>query len=197
MDEQDHQDGITQGMIGRFVAVYIDNILIFSSSDKEEHLSHLCMVLATLRHHSLFAKASKCAFGRSSVAFLGHVISAAGVAVDPRKTAAVSEWVTPASCTDVRSLVGLANYYRKFVDRLAKLAALLTTLCSPRARFHWGETEQRSFDDLKCVLTAALVLWVWDSSQATLLITKVSELAVGSILEQPDNQGAWHPVAFE
>ena len=77
--------------------MYMDNILIFSCGDKEEHLSHVCMVLATLRHHCLFAKASKCAFGRSSVAFLGHVISAAGVAVDPRKTAAVSKWATPAS----------------------------------------------------------------------------------------------------
>ena len=72
------------------------------------------------------------------MAFLGHVISAAGVAVDPRKTAAVSEWATPASCTDVRRFVGLANYYRKFVDRFANLAAPLTALCSPRARFHWG-----------------------------------------------------------
>jgi len=177
--------------------VYMDDILIFSGGDREEHLRHVRMVLATLRHHRLFAKASKCAFGRSSVAFLGHVISAAGVAVDPRKTAAVSEWATPASCTDVRRFVGLANYYRKFVDRFANLAAPLTALCSPRARFHWGETEQRSFDALKRALTAAPVLRVWDSSRATRLITDASELAVGSILEQPDDQGAWHPVAFE
>ena len=97
----------------------------------------------------------------------------------------------------MHSFVVLANYYCKFVDRIANLAAPLTALCSPRASFHWGETEQRSFDTLKRALTAALVLQVWDSSQATLLITNSSELAVGSILEQSDYQGAWHPVAFE
>ena len=116
------QDGITPGMMGRFVTVYMDDILIFSCWDKEEYLRHVSMVLATLLHHCLFAKASKCAFCQSSVAFLGHVILAAGVSVDPRKTAAVSEWATPASCTDVRRFVGLANYYSKFVDRFANLS---------------------------------------------------------------------------
>ena len=130
------------------------------------------------------------------MAFLGHVISAAGVAVDLSKTAAVSEWATPASCTDVHSFIRLANYYCKFVDRFANLAAPLTALCSPRASFHWGEKEQLSFDALKCTLTAAPVLQV-HSSRATRLITNASELAVGSILEQPDDQGAWHLVAFE
>ncbi len=87
-------------MLGRFVQVYCDNILIFSKTG-EEHLVHVCMVLETLRHHKLYAKASKCQFGRSSVGFLGHVISERGVAVDPRKVAAVAEWAMPASCTDV------------------------------------------------------------------------------------------------
>ena len=110
--------------------------------------------------------------------------------MDQRKTAVVSEWATPASCTDVHHFVRLANYYRKLVDRFANLAAPLTALCSPWARFYWGETEQHSFDALKRTLTAALVLRVWDSSRATLLITDASKLAVGSILEQSDDQGA-------
>ena len=117
--------------------------------------------------------------------------------MDLRKTAAVSEWVTPASCTDVCHFIRLANYYCKFVDRFANLAALLTIRCSPRARFHWGEMEQHSFNALKRASTAAQVLLVWDSSRATRLITDASKLAVGSILEQPDDQGAWHPVAYE
>ena len=93
------------------------------------------MVLETLRHHKLYAKASTCQFCRSSVGFLGHVISERGVAVDPHKIVAVAEWAPPASCTDVRRFVGLANYYRKFVRHFSTLAAPLTTLCSPRARF--------------------------------------------------------------
>ena len=96
--------------------MYCDDILIFSKT-REEHLVHVRMVLEALRHHKLYAKASKCHFGRSSVSFLGHVISERGVAVDPRNVAAVAEWATPTSCTVVRRFVGLANYYGKFVLR--------------------------------------------------------------------------------
>jgi hypothetical protein len=95
-------------MLGRFVQVYCDDILIFSKT-RAEHLAHVRMVLETLRHHQLYAKASKCNFGRSSVGFLGHVISEHGVAVDPRKVAAVAEWAPPTSCTEVRRFVGLAQ----------------------------------------------------------------------------------------
>ena len=187
-------------MLGRFVQVYTDDILIFSKTRKE-HLVHVRMVLQTLRHHKLYAKASKCQFGRSSVTFLatflGHVISERGVAVDPRKVAAVAEWATPTSCTDVRCFVGLANYYRKFVLRFSALAAPLTALCSPRAQFTWGPAEQQSFDALKAALTSAPVLRVWDPARPTRLLTDASELAVSAILEQPDDAGAFHPVAFE
>ena len=183
-------------LIGRFVQVYCDDILIFSKT-REEHLVHVRMVLETLRHHKLYAKASKCQFGRSSVGFLGHVISEHGVAVDPRKVAAVAEWATPTSCTDVRRFVGLANYYRKFVLRFSALAAPLTALCGPRALFTWGPAEQQSFIALKAALTSAPVLRVWDSARPTRLLTDASELAVSAILEQPDDAGAFHPVAFE
>jgi len=97
----------------------------------------------------------------------------------------------------VRRFVGLANYYRKFVLRFSTLAAPLTTLCSPRARFTWGPAEQQSFDALKAALTSAPVLRVWDPARPTRLITDASELAVSAILEQPDDAGAFHPVAFE
>ena len=172
-------------MLGRFVQVYCDDILIFSKT-REEHLSHVRMVLETLRHHKLYAKASKCQFGRSSVGFLGHDISERGVAVDPRKVAAVAEWALPASCTDVRRFVGLANYYRKFVQHFYTITAPLTTLCSPRARFTWGDAEQRSFDALKAALTSAPVLHVGDPARPMNLLTDASELAVSVILEQPD-----------
>jgi hypothetical protein len=188
--------GPAASMLGRFVQVYCDDILIFSKT-REEHIVHVRMVLETLRHHQLFAKASKCHLIRSSVGFLGHVISERGVAVDPRKVAAVAEWATPASCTDVRRFVGLANYYRKFVLRFSSLAAPLTALCSPRAKFSWGPAEQQSFDALKAALTSAPMLRVWDPARPTRLLTDASELTMSAILEQPDDSGAFHPVAFE
>ena len=89
-------------MLGRFVQVYMDDVLIFSRT-REEHLVHVRMVLELLRHHQLYAKASKCQFGRSSVGFLGHVISERGVGMDPRKVAAIATWATPTSCTEARS----------------------------------------------------------------------------------------------
>jgi hypothetical protein len=155
------------------------------------------MVLETLRRHKLYAKASKCQFGRSSVGFLGHVISELGVAVDPRKVAAVAEWAQPTSCTEVRRFVGFANYYRKFGLRFSALAAPLTALCSPRATFRWGAAEQQSFAALKAALTTAPVLRVWDPARPTRLLTDASELAVSAILEQPDDAGAFYPIAFE
>ena len=146
---------------------------------------HVRMVLETLRHHKLYAKASKCQFGRSSVGFLGHVISERGVAVDPRKVAAVAEWATPTSCTDVRRFVGLANYYRKFVLRFSALAAPLTALCSPRAHWPvpWGPTEQQSFDALQAALTSAPALCASDPARPTRLLVDNMELAVSAILE--------------
>ena len=96
-------------MLGQFVQVYMDDILIFSRT-REEQRHHVRMVLETLSHHQLYAKASKCEFGRSSVGFLGHIISARGVAVDPRKIGAIRAWARPVSCTDVRCFVGLSYY---------------------------------------------------------------------------------------
>ena len=92
--------------------------------------------------------------------------------------------------------IGLANYYRKFVLRFSALAAPLTALCSLRAKFTWGQAEQQSFDALKAALTSAPVLLVLDPARPTRLLTDASELAVSAILEQPDDAGAFHPVAF-
>ena len=95
----------------------------------------------------------------------------------------------------MRRFVGLANYYRKFVQRFSSLAAPLTALCSPRARFLWGAAEQASFDALKVALTSETVLRVWDPARPTRLLTDAWD--VSAILEQPDDAGVFHPVAFE
>ena len=101
------------------------------------------------------------------------------------------------SCTDVRRLVCLSNYCRKSVKGFANLAAPLPSLCSPKATFRWMAVEQRSFEPLQAVLMSAPVLRVWDPARPTRLITDASELAVSAILEQPDDAGAWHPVAYD
>ena len=101
--------------LDKFVVVYIDDILIYSKSEAE-HAEHLCLVLTKLREHRLYAKFSKCEFWLTELVFLGHVISANGVAVIPNKVQSILDWETPKSVKDVRRFLGLAGYYRRFQD---------------------------------------------------------------------------------
>ena len=105
---------VFQPYLDRFVIVFIDDILVYSKR-KAEHVRHLTLVLKKLREHRLYAKFSKCQFWLNEVAFLGHVISAQGIQVDPQKVAAVENWEQPRTVTEVRSFLGLAGYYRRFV----------------------------------------------------------------------------------
>ena len=100
--------------LDRFVIIFIDDILVYSKS-KEEHGRHLTLVLRKLREHRLYAKFSKCQFWLKEVAFLGHVISAQGIQVHSQKIAVVENWEQPRTVTEVRSFLGLAGYYRRFV----------------------------------------------------------------------------------
>jgi hypothetical protein len=111
----------------RFVLVFFDDILIYSKT-WADHLRHLRAVLDELRRHQLFVKRNKCSFATSSVAYLGHVISAAGVAMDPAKVQAIHDWPAPRSARAMRGFLGLAGYYRKFVHNYGAIAAPLTAL---------------------------------------------------------------------
>ena len=111
--------------LDKFVVVFIDDILVFSKN-KQEHEVHLRLVLEKLREHQLYAKFSKCEFWLDEVAFLGHVVSGNGVAVDPSKVAAVTEWETPTTVGEIRSFLGLAGYYRRFIENFSKIAKPMT-----------------------------------------------------------------------
>jgi hypothetical protein len=113
---------VLRAHLRRFVLVFFDDILIYSRS-WADHLRHLCAVLFLLRQHRLFVKRSKCSFGVDSVSYLGHIISASGVAMDPAKVQAIHEWPQPRSARAVRGFLGLAGYYRKFVHNFGSIAA--------------------------------------------------------------------------
>ena len=153
----DLMNRIFQPYLDQFVIVFIDDILIYSGS-KEDHEEHLRVVLQILRENQLYAKFSKWQFWLDSVAFLGHVISAEGAYGDPQKIKAIVNWKPPTNVTEIRSFMGLAGYYQKFVQGFSKLAAPLTKLTMKEEKFVWSEACQQSFDELKRKLTSAPVL---------------------------------------
>ena len=124
-------------------------------------------------------------------------MSKEGVKVDPRKVQSIREWATPTSCCEVRRFIGLAGYYRRFVEGFADVAAPLTALGSPTATFSWTPAAQESFDALKELLSTAPVLRTWDPSRRAVLTTDASGVAVSAILTQADDAGRQHPVAYE
>jgi len=120
------------------MVVFIDNILVYSNSHLE-HKQHLRVVLQTLRENQLYAKLDKCEFWLKEVVFLGHVISAEGIFVDPRKVEAVLKRERPTNVTKIRSFLGLAGYYRRFIEGFSTIASPLTKLTRKKVRFVWSE----------------------------------------------------------
>jgi hypothetical protein len=140
--------------LDRFVVVFIDNILIYSET-AEEHEEHLRIVLERLRQQNLYAKFSKCEFWMEKVAFLGHVLSAEGITVDPSKVDSVTKWEQPLNVTDVRSFLGMAGYYRRFIENFSKIAKPMIEFLKNKTKFEWSEACERSFQELKKRLTTA------------------------------------------
>ena len=122
--------------LDKFVVVFIDDILVYSKNE-EEHKEHLCLVLEMLREHHLYAKFSKCKFWLKEVGFLGHVISEEGIAVDPTKVQSVTDWLAPTSVGEIRSFLGLAGYYRRFIENFSKIAKPMTELLKKDTKFKW------------------------------------------------------------
>ena len=169
--------------LDKFVVVFIDDILIYSKSQKE-HEEHLRTVLQTLRKEELFAKFSKCEFWLQEVAFLGHVINHEGVSVDPAKTKAVEEWPRPTTATEVRSFLGLAGYYRRFVENFARLAGPLTKLTRKGAKIEWTKECEDSFQELKQRLVSAPVLTIPTGDGDFVIYSDASKEGLGCVLMQ-------------
>jgi hypothetical protein len=120
--------------LDKFVVVFIDGILIFSKM-MEEHEEHLRLVLEKLRSNQLYAKFSKCEFWLTEVAFLGHVISAGGVSVDPGEVKDVLNWMPPTTASEIQSFLGLARYYRRFIKDFSKIAKPMMKLLEKNKAF--------------------------------------------------------------
>ncbi|KAM2748489.1 hypothetical protein EV2_027508 [Malus domestica] len=174
---------VFQEYLDRFVIVFIDDNLVYSKS-KSDHIRHLNLVLRKLREHRLYAKFSKCQFWLNQVAFLGHVVSAQGIQVDPQKIAAVESWEQPRTVTEVRSFLGLAGYYRRFVQDFSMIALPLTKLTRKDVKFEWDESCEQSFQQLKHCLTHAPVLVLPDDNGNFEIYSDASLNGLGCVLMQ-------------
>ncbi|GJX55351.1 putative reverse transcriptase domain-containing protein [Tanacetum coccineum] len=130
--------------LDKFVIVFIDDILIYSK-DEKEHEEHLKAILELLKKVRLYAKFSKCEFWIPKVQFLGHVIDSRGIHVNPAKIESIKGWASPKSPTEIRQFLGLAGYYRRFIEEFSKIAKSMTKLTQKGIKFDWGEKEENAF----------------------------------------------------
>jgi len=177
----DYMNRVFRPFLDKFVIVFIDDILIYSKT-QEEHDEHMRLVLGVLRDKQLYAKLSKCEFWMDEVQFLGHVISAQGIAVDPAKVDVVVKWESPKSATKIRSFVGLAGYYRRFIEGFFKIVAPLTQLTRKDQPFAWTDKCEESFQELKRRLTSAPILVIPDVGKPFEVYCDVPHLGLGCVL---------------
>jgi hypothetical protein len=178
----------------RFVLVFFDDILIYSTL-WAEHLQHIAIVFNELRAHRLHLKRSKCSFGTASVAYLGHIIFADGVAMDADKVAAVAAWPPPHSPRALRGFLGLAGYYRKFIRDFGIIASPLTRLLR-RDAFAWDDEATAAFEALKGALTTGPVLQMPDFDRPFIVDCNASGAGFGAILHQGDGPLAYFSRPF-
>ncbi|CAL1409480.1 unnamed protein product [Linum trigynum] len=169
--------------LDKFVIVFIDDILIYSKSG-QEHEEHLRRVLQKLKEEELYAKFSKCDFWLEEIMFLGHMVSGRGVEVDPKKIEAVMNWAPPKNVSEVRSFLGLAGYYRRFVEGFASIAKPITQLLQKGKAFTWDEKCKKAFEVLKEKLTSAPVLTLPTSGGEYCIYSDASHQGLGCVLMQ-------------
>ena len=175
--------------------VYVDDILVFSKTF-EDHLKHLQLVFDRLRAANLTLKPSKCLFARKEVIYLGHKVSKQGVEVDRSKIETVESFPVPKNEKQVRSFLGLCNYYRKFVKGYGHIAGPLHNLTKESVPFEWTEACQKAFDKLKQALISSPVLAYPDMSRDFILTTDASGTAIGYVLSQLDDEGRERVIAY-
>ena len=178
-----------------YFLVYIDDILIFSKGF-DSHLDHLYLVFDRLRKANLTLKISKCEFATTLVSYLGHTISKDGIAVDPAKTKVIREFPMPRHANDVRSFLGMGNFFRKFIPKYTHIVNPLNQLLRKDAKFQWADTCQEAFDTLKQKLVEPPVLAFADLSLNFKLSTDSSNHAIGHVLEQKDKHGRRRAIAY-
>ncbi|GJX19956.1 putative reverse transcriptase domain-containing protein [Tanacetum coccineum] len=169
--------------LDKFMIVFIDEIMIYSKN-KQEHEEHRKLILELLKKEELYAKFSKCEFWISKVQFLGHVIDSEGIHVDPAKIEAIKDWTSPKSPTEIRQFLGLAGYYRRFIEGFSKIAKPMTKLTQKKVKFEWGDKQEAAFQLLKQKLCSAPILALPEGSEDFIAYCDASKKGLGAVLMQ-------------
>ncbi|GJV83425.1 putative reverse transcriptase domain-containing protein [Tanacetum coccineum] len=179
----DLMNRVCKPYLDKFVIVFIDDILIYSKN-KEEHKEHLKLILELLKKEELYAKFSKCEFWIPKVQFLGHVIDSKGIHVEPAKIESIKDWASPKSPTEIRQFLGLAGYYRRFIEGFSKIAKSMTKLTQKNVKFDWGEKGEDAFQLIKQKLCSAPILALPKGSENFIVYCDASHKGLGVVLMQ-------------
>ncbi|GJY66641.1 putative reverse transcriptase domain-containing protein [Tanacetum coccineum] len=179
----DLMNRVCKPYLDKFVIVFIDDILIYSK-DEKEHEEHLKAILELLKKEKLYAKFSKCEFWIPKVQFLGHVIDSRGIHVDPAKIESIKDWASPKTPTEIRQFLGLAGYYRRFIEGFSKIAKSMTKLTQKGIKFDWGEKEENAFQLIKQKLCSAPILALPEGSEDFVVYCDASHKGLGVVLMQ-------------
>ncbi|GJS46744.1 putative reverse transcriptase domain-containing protein [Tanacetum coccineum] len=179
----DLMNRVCKPYLDKFMIVFIDDILVYSKN-KQEHKEHLKLILELLKKEELYAKFSKCEFWIPKVQFLGHVIDSKGIHVDPAKIESIKDWASPKSPTEIRQFLGLAGYYRRFIEGFSKIAKPMTKLTQKKVKFVWGDKQEAAFQLLKQKLCSAPILALPEGSEDFIAYCDASKKGLGAVLMQ-------------
>ena len=188
-------ENVLHGLVGRCCLVYLDDVIVLGKT-VENHLANLRAVWSRLRKAGLRLKPSKCNLFKQEVNYLGYVVSVHGVATDPEKVSAMERFPTPIDLKSLRSFLGLASYYRRFVPNFSVIANPLFALTRKDAAYNWDQPCQQAFDRLKMYLATAPVLAYPDFSVDFQLETDASGMGLGAVLSQTQKDRSIRPIAF-
>nr|GEV17495.1 putative reverse transcriptase domain-containing protein [Tanacetum cinerariifolium] len=181
----DLMNWVCKPYLDKFMIVFIDDILIYSKS-KQEHEEHLKLILELLKKEQLYAKFSKCKFWIPKVQFLGHVIDSKGIHVDPAKIDSIKDWASPKTATEICQFLGLAGYYRRFIEGLSKITKSMTKLTQKKVKFDWGDKQEAAFQIIKQKLCSALILALPEGSKDFVVYCDALIKGLGAVLMQSE-----------
>ncbi|KAJ3649934.1 hypothetical protein Zmor_021650 [Zophobas morio] len=187
--------GIIQELQSDWIHVHADDILV-TGRNSQEHNENLDKVLTVVKKHGLTLNKDKCEFNKSETSYLGYVVGAEGIKIDPKSIAAIRDYPAPNNPTEVKRFLGMVNYVAKFISNVAEKTKYLRETIKNSTSFVWTEKHEEEFQNLKETIASAPVLAKYDVDKPTRVAADASAFGIGAVLEQQQNDDNWKPVYF-